>query len=174
MTWQLRAATLADVPAIVPLVHAAYRGEASRVGWTTEADLLDGPRTDAEDVTGLIARAHSQVLVAEQASRLEGCAHIAFEDGAGYFGMFAVLPPRQGGGLGAALLAEAERRVRDDWGAAEMRMTVIDLRVDLIPYYERRGYVRTGVMKPFPYGNERFGIPRRFDLRFEVLAKSLR
>ena len=174
MSWQLRAATLADVPAIVALVQAAYRGDASRAGWTTEADLLDGPRTDAEDVAGLIARAHSQVLVAEQAGRLEGCAHIALEDGAGYFGMFAVLPPRQGGGLGAALLAEAERCVRDAWGAAELRMTVIDLRVDLIPYYERRGYVRTGVIKPFPYGNERFGIPRRADLRFEILAKSLR
>lgn len=174
MAWLLRTATLADVPAIVSLVQAAYRGDASREGWTTEADLLDGPRTDAEDVAGLITRAHSQVLVAELDGGLEGCAHVALEAGAGYFGMFAVLPRRQGGGLGAALLAEAERRVRDDWGAAEMRMTVIDLRVDLIPFYERRGYARTGVVKPFPYGNERFGIPRRSDLRFEILAKTLR
>jgi hypothetical protein len=50
LAWLIRAATPADVPLIVPLVHAAYRGEASRAGWTTEADLLDGPRTDADDV----------------------------------------------------------------------------------------------------------------------------
>ena len=74
--------------------------------------------------------------------------------------------------MGHALLAEAERVVRDAWALPVMRMTVIDVRHELIAWYERRGYRRTGVHKPFPYGDPRFGIPRRDDLRFEVLEKA--
>ena len=54
-----------------------------------------------------------------------------------------------------------------------MQMTVIDCREELMAFYERRGYARTGIKKPFPYGDERFGIPRRDDLRFEVMEKPL-
>ena len=98
---------------------------------------------------------------------------LAEEDGAGYFGMFAVRPELQGGGVGKAMLAQAERIAGEDWGLATMRMTVIDVRDSLIAFYQRRGYVRTGILKPFPYGDERFGIPLRDDLRFEVLEKDL-
>ena len=87
--------------------------------------------------------------------------------------MFSVSPALQGGGVGKSVLAEGERIVRDEWGARVMRMTVIDIRNELIAFYERRGYVRTGIYKPFPYGDERFGVPRRPDLRFEVLEKPL-
>ena len=75
--------------------------------------------------------------------------------------------------MGKALLAEAERMAREDWRLPAMRMTVIDIREELIAFYERRGYARTGIKKPFPYGDARFGIPRRDDLRFEVLEKAL-
>ncbi|HZX81494.1 MAG TPA: GNAT family N-acetyltransferase [Lysobacter sp.] len=171
-----RPATHADVDAIVALVESAYRGDASRAGWTTEADLLDGRRTGADDVLACIDRPRSVVLLAErddgEAPALVGCAHVAEEDGAGYFGMFSVLPTLQGAGLGKRLLAEAERLVFDDWRLPAMRMTVIDLRDELIAFYERRGYRRTGIVKPFPYGDERFGLPRRGDLRFEVLEKA--
>ncbi|WP_447730036.1 GNAT family N-acetyltransferase [Pseudoxanthomonas suwonensis] len=169
-----RHATHADIPAIVELVTAAYRGESSRKGWTTEADLLDGPRIDPGVLAADIDRPRSIVLLAERAGTLLACAHVAEEDGAGYFGMFAVRPDLQAGGLGKAVLAEAERIARDDWELPTMRMTVIDVRESLIAYYERRGYRRTGIHKPFPYGDERFGIPLRDDLRFEVLEKPLR
>ena len=96
------------------------------------------------------------------------------EDGAGYFGMFSVVPNRQGTGIGKTVLAEAERIVREHWQCDAMRMTVIDVREELIAFYERRGYVRTGIKKPFPYGDARFGLPKRDDLRFEVLEKPLR
>jgi GNAT superfamily N-acetyltransferase len=168
-----RDATDADIDAIVVLVTSAYRGEASRAGWTTEADLLDGNRIDPGVLLADIARPRSRVLLASRDGGLVGCAHVAVEDGAGYFGMFAVRPVLQGGGVGKAVLAEAERVVRDDWGMAMMRMTVIDLREDLMAWYERRGYRRTGVKKPFPAVDPRFGIPRRDDLRFEVLEKAL-
>ena len=104
---------------------------------------------------------------------LLACAHVAVEDGAGYFGMFSVVPGLQGGGIGKQVLAEAERIARQDFGQSAMHMTVIDIRDELIAYYERRGYRRTGVFKPFPYGDARFGLPKRDDLRFEVLEKPL-
>ncbi|KFN50928.1 GNAT family N-acetyltransferase [Arenimonas composti] len=171
---QFRAAGAADVEAVVALVESAYRGEASRAGWTTEADFLDGRRTGADDIRTQLARPRSLILLAEAGGALIACAHVAVEDEAGYFGMFAVAPGRQGGGIGKAVLAEAERIARDDFGQATMRMTVIDIRDELIAFYERRGYRRTGVFKPFPYGDARFGLPKRDDLRFEVLEKPLR
>ena len=79
-----------------------------------------------------------------------------------------------GGGLGDAVLRECERIAREDWRLPAMRMTVIDVREELIAWYERRGYRRTGIKKPFPYGDTRFGQPKRDDLRFEVLEKPLR
>jgi ribosomal protein S18 acetylase RimI-like enzyme len=162
-----------DVESIVALVESAYRGDGSRAGWTTEADLLDGRRTGADDVLASIARPRSQVLLAEREGRLLACAHVAVEDDAGYFGMFSVVPGLQRAGIGRQVLAEAERIVRQDYGQAVMRMTVIDVREELIAYYERRGYRRTGIKKPFPYGDARFGLPKRDDLRFEVLEKAL-
>lgn len=168
-----RAATEADIPALVELVTSAYRGDVSRQGWTTEADLLDGQRIDPNVLRQDIARPHSRVLVAERDGRMLACAHVAIDGDAGYFGMFSVRPDLQGGGIGKAVLAEAERIVRDEWRCPAMRMTVIDLREELIAWYQRRGYHRTGIFKPFPYGDERYGIPKRPDLRFEVLEKPL-
>jgi len=170
---QFRRATVADIPAVVALVESAYRGDASRAGWTTEADFLDGRRTDADEVRGYIERERGMILLAEQGGALVACANVAEEDGAGYFGMFSVAPTLQGAGIGSRVLAEAERIVRDGWKLPAMRLTVIDIRAELVGYYERRGYVRTGKTKPFPYGDERFGVPKRDDLRFEVLEKRL-
>jgi len=166
-------ATLDDVDALVALVTSAYRGDASRAGWTTEADLLDGNRIDPGVLRADIERPCSQVLLARRDGQLLACAHVAVEDGTGYFGMFAVRPGLQRGGIGKAVLAEAERIVREDWRLPLMRMTVIDLREELIAWYERRGYRRTGIKKPFPAVDPRFGIPKRGDLRFEVLEKAL-
>lgn len=174
---RFRAATADDVDAVVALVESAYRGDASRAGWTTEADLLDGRRTGPDDVAACIDRPRSAILLAEGdvggARALLACAHVADDDGAGYFGMFSVRPTLQGAGIGKRLLEHAERYVRERWGLPVMRMTVIDVRGELIAFYERRGYRRTGIVKPFPYGDERFGLPRRDDLRFEVLEKPL-
>lgn len=170
---RFRAAAAADISAVVALVESAYRGDSGRRGWTTESDLLDGQRTDVDDVAGLIGAPASMVLLAEDGDRLLACCHVALKNGAGYFGMFAVNPDLQNGGLGKALLAEAERVVREDWQCGAMRMTVIEQRAELIAWYERRGYRRTGEYAPFPYGQERFGIPLRDDLRFEWLFKAL-
>jgi ribosomal protein S18 acetylase RimI-like enzyme len=169
----LRFACLEDVTAIVALVESAYRGESGRRGWTTESHLLDGQRTDAALVRDLLAREGSRILVAIDDARMLGCCHIERQGEECYFGMFSVDPALQGGGIGRRLLAEAERVAREEWGCGQMSMTVIDVRTELIEWYERRGYRRTGEHKPFPYGDPRFGLPKRDDLRFEVLTKSL-
>lgn len=168
-----RNATHDDIPALIALVTSAYRGEGSKQGWTTEADMLDGQRIDADALRHDIERPQSRVLIAEHGDEILACAHVAVEDGAGYFGMFSVRPQRQGDGFGKKVIAEAERIAREEWRLPAMRMTVIDIRDELIAFYERRGYRRTGVKKPFPYGDERYGIPKRDDLRFEILEKPL-
>ncbi|MEW2286731.1 GNAT family N-acetyltransferase [Streptomyces sp. NPDC047841] len=168
-----RDATDADVDALVALVESAYRGDASRSGWTTEADLLEGQRTDPQGVLEVIKAPGSRLLTAERDGRVVACCQLEHRGDHAYFGMFAVSPTQQGAGLGKVVMAEAERLARQTWGVTEMQMTVISQREDLIAWYERRGYRRTGRTQPFPYGDERFGIPLRSDLRFELLVKPL-
>ncbi|MFH8341991.1 GNAT family N-acetyltransferase [Streptomyces sp. AM6-12] len=168
-----RDATDADVDALVVLIESAYRGDASRAGWTTEADILEGQRTDPEGVLEVIKSPDSRLLTVERDGRIVACCQLEHRGEHAYFGMFAVSPTLQGAGLGKTVIAEAERQARAAWGVTEMHMTVISVREDLIAWYERRGYRRTGKMSPFPYGDERFGIPQRTDLEFELLVKKL-
>lgn len=188
---RLRAATLDDVPELLALVTSAYRGESSRAGWTTEADLLDGGRTDAQAIADIVTGADGTILVTDEAEagqggsapgagapgldrrRIVACCQLERHGDTAYFGMFAVRPARQAAGLGSVVLAQAERYARDAWGAERMEMYVISQRADLIAWYARRGYQPTGDIRPFPYGDERFGLPRRDDLAFTVLAKPL-
>jgi GNAT superfamily N-acetyltransferase len=105
---------------------------------------------------------------------LSACCQLADEgDRTGYFGLFAVRPDRQGTGIGRAVLAEAERRVVTDWQCTVLRMLVIRQRTDLIAWYARLGFALTGRTSPFPYGDERFGLPKRSDLEFVELRKLL-
>ena len=172
-TATFRFAAPTDIEAIVALVESAYRGEVSRKGWTTEADILDGQRTDPVSVAELLARPGCRILLSERGAELLACANVEQRGDVAYFGMFSVRPDRQSSGLGRAMLDEAERIARSDWNCREMQMTVISVRDELIAWYERRGYRRTGNYSPFPYGDERFGIPKRDDLRFELLVKAL-
>ncbi|MEU8788146.1 GNAT family N-acetyltransferase [Streptomyces sp. NPDC048643] len=166
-------ATESDVDVLVALIESAYRGDASRAGWTTEADILEGQRTDPEGVLDVIKSPDSRFLKVERDGTVVACCQLEHRGDHAYFGMFAVSPALQGGGLGKVIIAEAERTARETWGVTEMHMTVISVREDLIAWYERRGYRRTGRTTPFPYGDERFGVPQRDDLCFELLVKPL-
>jgi len=166
-----RPATKADIPALIELVTSAYRGEESRIGWTTEADILDGQRIDARGIYDELIRPRSIILIVEQDHQLLACCHIADENGKGYFGMFAVRPNQQGNGIGKQLMNYAENYVLKQWKLPAIYMSVIDCRNELIAFYQRRGYIRTGIKKPFPYGDDRFGTPRCDHLQFEVLRK---
>lgn len=169
-----RISTLDDLPALHRLIERAYRGETAKVGWTNEADLLDGQRTDVEELTEILTDPARIVLLAEDARVLVACLQLVDEGGGTtYLGMLSVEPERQAGGLGRFMIAAAEVEAVARFGADTMRMTVIRQRPELIAWYERRGYALTGETEPFPLSDERFGLPRRQDLEFVVLAKRL-
>jgi N-acetylglutamate synthase-like GNAT family acetyltransferase len=170
----LRHATEADIKALHALVESAYRGDSARRGWTHEADLLGGQRTDTDDLAAIIAALDQALLLDEVDGVLLGCVHLTQigEDRA-YLGMFTVSPERQGEGRGKAILAAAESHAAGAMGVRVMEMSVIAQRPELIAWYERRGYARTGATRPFPMEDPRFGLPQRDDLSFVVLEKAL-
>jgi GNAT superfamily N-acetyltransferase len=169
-----RFADPADGPAVVALVESAYRGESSRAGWTTEADLIGGQRTDLAAVDELIRTDGSQVLLLTVDDDLVACCHLERRGGGTvYLGLFAVRPDTQGLGLGSAVMTEANR-LAGHWGARRIRMTVISARRDLLAWYHRLGFEPTGETEPFPYGDERFGVPTVPDLEFVVLERPVR
>ena len=170
---RLRLATPGDAPALAALVNSAYRGDSSRAGWTTEADLLGGQRTDADMLWQTLEQPGNVILLLETGARVLGCVQLERSATDAHLGMLTVTPDRQGGGIGRRLLAAAERFALGEWQAQHLHMTVIVQRVELIDWYEKRGYRPTGERRPFPYGDERFGLPRRGDLEFLVLSKRL-
>lgn len=173
MDRRIRLADSLDASPIVDLVQSAYRGETSRTGWTTEAHLLEGQRTDLRAVTEVIDAPDSVVLVVSDGGSPLACCHLEKRGDRAYFGMFAVAPDAQNTGIGRALLTGAEEFAVTVWGSTHLEMTVIRQRTDLIAYYVRRGYTDTAIRSPFPYGDERFGVPLRDDLEFTLLEKRL-
>ncbi|QVQ53910.1 GNAT family N-acetyltransferase [Spiractinospora alimapuensis] len=173
----IRTASRSDIPALVALVNSAYRGAAAQRGWTTETEFLDGQRIDHVTLEGFYDTEGTVFLVLESAGTPLACCELnAPKDGAGgtaYLGMLTVNPDAQAGGVGRRVLAEAEDYAARHWAARRVRMLVLRQRSSLIAWYERRGYALTGDTAPFPYGDERFGIPRRDDLEFVELRKEL-
>jgi hypothetical protein len=167
-----RKATLEDVSRIVALVNSAYRGNASRVGWTTEADVLDGQRTDANEVNNLITSNNSLMLLCMQGENMIGSVHLQHGKGVAFMGMLVVEPGLQGKGIGKQLIKSAEETAIKMWGVDKILMYVISLRAELIAFYERRGYRRTGKFKDFP-NDEKFGIPKMQGLKIELLEKNV-
>jgi ribosomal protein S18 acetylase RimI-like enzyme len=161
------------LPAVVALVQSAYRGDASTAGWTTEAHLLDGQRTDVTMLAPVIADPNQAILLFEDASDLRACVSVERRDGYGYVGMVTVKPTGQAQGMGRRVLEAAEAHIRDIWHLSIAQMTVIAQRTELIAWYERRGYTNTGRTSPFPYGDIGFGEPKRLDLYMVVMEKVL-
>lgn len=170
-----RVATPADAAVIAKFVKASYRGESSRAGWTTEADLVADDRIDADGVVGKIKTAGCSILLAHDAEgKLAACCEVAKRDDTlAYFGLFAVDPLRQAGGIGRQVLAEAERYCRDEFAVARLEMWVIWTRDELIAWYLRRGYIMSDQTVPFPYAHLINGKALRDDLYFKVLFKDL-
>jgi len=180
---QFRRATLTDAEGLNQLVNSAYRGDSSRKGWTTEADLLDGQRIDVNFLREMINHPNTVILLAERCLEhsdggtaprvLIGSVQLEkkAEDGC-YLGMFTVRPDLQGSGIGKIFMSEAEAWVRKNWHSKWIEMTVITLRKELIAFYERRGYQFTGEVRPFHH-DERFGIQKRSGIELGVWRKSL-
>ena len=177
MALQFSVATSADAEELCALVNSAYRGETSRQGWTYEADLLGGQRTDVESLLEFIERSSATSECAMLVGRIDGivnaCVQLEHKGSNAYLGMLSVRPSCQAQGLGRQVLAAAERHVVDTWKSSAIIMTVIVQRLELIEWYMRRGFVRTSERSPFPYGDLRFGEPKVDDLEFVVMQKSL-
>lgn len=162
---QLRVATAEDIPEIVRLVNNAYRSEG---GWTGESHLIAGPRTGAEDVSDMIRKPGGDVLTVWEPDRLVGCVYVNKEGDKLYLGMLSVRTSMQGAGIGKELMLAAT-----DYAKLHhchvIRITVISVRAELIAWYERRGFRRTGEMEPFHHG-DRFGTQKQA-LELAVLEK---
>jgi ribosomal protein S18 acetylase RimI-like enzyme len=155
---------------IAGLVNAAYRGASSRAGWTTEADLLGGQRTDEGEIRRLLGEERSLILLCLNDSEVIGSVVLQQKGDAAYLGMLVVRPVLQGGGIGKQLIRAAETLAQREWGSRKITMTVITRRPELLAFYERRGYRRTGQVLPFP-DDPAAGIPLVPELEFELLEK---
>ncbi|MBO9623207.1 MAG: GNAT family N-acetyltransferase [Sphingomonas sp.] len=163
----IRVATHEDLPALHPVIERAYRGESARAGWTHEADLVGGNRTDIPTLAGIVDDPGQRLLVALQGGTIIGCVQVSDKgDGLAYLGLLCIDPTLQAGGHGKQLVAAAEACAREDFAARRMEMTVIDVRRRLIAFYERRGYVVSGEKRDFP-------IPLDPPLFMDVLVKDL-
>lgn len=167
-----RLANTADAPKIVGLVNSAYRGESSRAGWTTEAELLEGVRTHDDEIAGLINTLHSIILIGLVGEEIIASMHLQLVSDAAFLGMFAVRPTGQAAGVGKAMMAEAETVVKREWAAKKILMDVISVRAELIAFYERRGYVRTGKLNDFPVSKDLW-TPKAKDLMLARMEKNL-
>lgn len=161
----------AEAAALEQLINSAYRGTFALQGWTTEAELIDGTRTDAQLLREIIADPSAVLLKAVDASGIVGCVELRSEERGLYLGMLTVRPDLQGRGIGNLLLraAEDEGRKRK---CGTIFMTVLTVRKELIEWYLRHGYSDTGQRKPFAFTDPRFGKPR-MPLEFAVLEKRL-
>jgi predicted N-acetyltransferase YhbS len=171
----LRLAEDRDVPAVAALMNRAFRGVGGVSGWNSEADYIDGDRTSPDMLRqDLSEHAEAALLVADDgAGRIVGSVMLEpLLGGLWQLGSLAIDPAIQNQGTGRNLLATAEQWAQDA-GALTIRMKVVNVRDTLIAWYNRRGYVVTERVEPFPYGDDRFGTPRRQDLSFVVLEKKL-
>ena len=167
----LEPATEADHAAIVALVNQAYRGLGAQAqGWNLETGVIEGERTTLallrED---LAAKPHARLMLHKNAQTLLASVWLEpMGDGDWYLGLLAIRPDLQAQGLGRRMLDASEAHVAAN-GGTRVVISVLNVREALIGWYERRGYVRTGAVAPYPYGDDRFGRPLREDLAFVIL-----
>lgn len=167
---QISVATLDDIPPLNTLVNSAYRGDSSRKGWTTEADLLGGIRINEEGLRKMLQNPAATILKFEANGQLIGCVYLEKQQHSLYLGMLTVSPEAQANGIGKQLLLAAEQ-VAVEQQCTAITMTVISVRHELIAWYQRRGYQPTGETKPFPT-DVAFGLPNQ-PLEFLVMTKNL-
>lgn len=172
---RFQTATISNVQELADLVNSAYRGEYSQRGWTTEANILGGQRTDSEKLTTLIQTPFNQIEMAFEGNsqKIIGSVHLHRESSDTlYFGMLTVEPRLQTHGVGKKLLGHVELIAKES-GCKRIRFTVIPTRIELVAFYERRGYMATGKFEPFPETDPKFGLPKVSGLILKEFEKKL-
>jgi ribosomal protein S18 acetylase RimI-like enzyme len=171
MRERIEQAIRADAEELSRLINGAYRGESSKAGWTTEADFLDGTRTDTASILDLMDHSGTTLLKYMNDDAIVGCIELRVENQKLYIGMLTVHPNLQGKGVGKKLLARAEKEALSR-RCISIYMTVLSVRTELIDWYLRNGYELTGDRKPFDFKDPVFGKPK-ISLEFVVLEKKL-
>ena len=167
-------AEISDAQSIAALINLAYRGESSRKGWTTEADILDGARTTIKEIASIIKRDDAFILIGSFNDEIVAtmcceCQELAFKS-TSHFGMIAVKPSLQNKGYGKNLIKAAEAITFREWRVVGFHMAVISIRHELIAFYERLGYKRTGEFVEFPVKSDLWQ-PKVEGLNLQYLAK---
>ncbi|MEQ1742629.1 MAG: GNAT family N-acetyltransferase [Candidatus Nitrotoga sp.] len=165
-----RTASKLDAAVIANLVNMAYRPESGASGWTHESDLVSGSRTNVDQIVDIISKPDSVILLGIKGSEIVACIHIEKDDSSGYIGMFAVNPTLQGAGVGKQMLAYAEWYASENFSSDKFIMVVVSSRSELISFYQRRGYQKTGSIMDYPL-SAGAGIPKHPDLKIEILEK---
>lgn len=173
-----RIATLEDCESLWALIESCFRGEVSCQGWTSEHELLGGQRVDVEILTDMINDSSNVIFMFFDwnTNDLVGCVRLENipERKTAYLGMLSVSPTLQNRGYGKFILSIAENYAANNWNVESIEITVIDLRTELLDFYQRRGYVDSGQREPFPFDDPKFGIAKRRDFQFYVLRKSMK
>jgi ribosomal protein S18 acetylase RimI-like enzyme len=165
-------AEIKDITELNTLVNSAYRGDSSKLGWTTEADLLGGIRIDEERLAELMQKQDSIILkYTDELKKIIGCVHLDKKGDRMYLGMLTVSPALQSKGIGKELMRASEAHAKK-MKCASVYMSVITERTELLAWYERHGYQNTGINKRFPSEDPRFGLPKK-ELKFVILEKDL-
>jgi len=167
-----RVANLADIPHLVELVNSVYRGENALKGWTTEAELLDGQRIDSQMLSEVISSTDKRIFVLEEAKKIIGCVQSTDSGDSVLLGMLSVPVELQGKGLGARLIKVVEDDAKER-GCTHVKMHVLSIRQELLDWYYRKGYQDTGEREDWPWGDLKWGVPKRDDLEFLVITKRL-
>lgn len=171
MPFNISKAVLLDASELNELVNSAYRGDSSRQGWTTEADLLDGSRVTQDLMEEILGKSDTTILKYVEGGRILACVELRNTSGKLYLGMLTVSPTLQGKGIGKVMLHAAEGEAKRQ-GCPAIFMTVISVRKELIDWYKRHGYSETGERKPFNMPDTRWGVPKQ-QLEFIVLQKAI-
>lgn len=164
-------ATIADAAELSALINSAYRGETSKKGWTTEADLLEGTRTTPKELATIITTPHHYLLKFIRDEKIIGSVLLIAKKEVLYLGMLTVSPELQNSGIGKQLLQAAEQ-LAQQLELSRIQMTVIGIRKELLAWYIRNGYEDTGVREPFPFGEGDKALTSE-PLDFTVLEKKL-
>jgi ribosomal protein S18 acetylase RimI-like enzyme len=165
-----RAANKLDAEVIADLINKAYRPESGASGWTHESDLVSGSRTNVDQVVAIISKPDSIILLGIKGSEIVTCIHIEKDGSNSYIGMFAVNPTLQGAGVGKQMLAYAEWYASENFSSNRFIMVVVSSRSELISFYQRRGYQKTGSIMDYPL-SAGTGIPKYTGLKVEILRK---
>ena len=164
-------ATIADAAELSALINSAYRGETSKKGWTTEADLLEGTRTTPKELATIITTPHHYLLKFIRDEKIIGSVLLIAKKEVLYLGMLTVSPELQNSGIGKQLLQAAEQ-LAQQLELSRIQMTVIGIRKELLAWYMRNGYEDTGLREPFPFGEGDKALTSE-PLDFIVLEKKL-